>query len=474
MNRVVRILLAAAALATAAAAGLVAATGPAFAQLRANPGDRPSLPRAGSVASEPASSATSAGGSRRIQLLDRIVAVVGKEVITLRELEDRLALVSRQLEASNVPVPQRDLLERQVLERLINDRAQLQFARESGVRVDDLQLDRAVARIADNNKMSLPEFRRALERDNVPYEKLREDVRTEITLSRLREREVDSKVQVTDGEVDEFLATEQKTPTNEVTEYNVSHILVRVPENAASAQVERLQGRAREALKELRGGKSFAEVAASYSDAPDGLKGGNLGFRTRERLPELFVEAVDGMKPGDTSEVLRSPAGFHIVRLVERRGVSADAPQVEQWRARHILVKTNELISDTEARRKIGLLRERIAQGQDFAEVAKLNSDDGSASRGGDLGWLYPGDTVPEFENAMRQLDEKELSEPVRSPFGWHIIQVMEKRRGDVTSDRKRVAARRALRERKAEEAYEEWLRQLRDRTYVEYRLDER
>lgn len=474
MNRLLRTIGIVAGIAGGAFAFATTAT----AQLRVPGGDRPALPRAGSGASPSggaqATPAPSSGGARRVILLDRIVAVVGKEVITMRELEERLGLVAKQLEAADVPRPQRELLERQVLERLINDRAQLQFARESGVRVDDLQLDRAVARIAENNKMSLAEFRRALERDNVPYEKLREDVRTEITLSRLREREVDSKIQVTDGEIDEFLAAEKKTPAAEITEYDVSHILVRVPENAASVQVERLQQRARDALKELRSGKTFAEVAASYSDAPDGLKGGNLGFRTRERLPELFVEAVDGMKPGDTSEVLRSPAGFHIVRLVEQRGVSADAPQVEQWRARHILVKTNEIVSDTEARRKINLLRERIVQGQDFAEVAKLNSDDGSAARGGDLGWLFPGDTVPEFENAMRQLDDRKVSEPVRSPFGWHLIEVLEKRKGDLTSDRKRFAARRALRERKAEEAYEEWLRQLRDRTYVEYRLDER
>lgn len=410
----------------------------------------------------------------RIVLLDRIVAVVGKEVVTKRELEDRIVLVTKQLEGAKVEIPPRDRLERQVLERMINDRAQIQYARESGVRIDDLQLDRAVARIAEQNRLSLPEFRRVLERDGVSFDRLREDVRTEMTLSRLREREVDSKIQITEGDVDEFMAEQAKSATNELTEYNVSHILVRVPENASSAQVERLQSRARDALKELRGGGDFAKVAVSYSDAPDGLKGGSLGWRSRERLPELFVEAVDTLRPGETSEVLRSPAGFHIVRLVDRRGVAGETPQVEQTRVRHILVRTNELVSETEARRRITLLRERIAQGGDFVEVARLNSDDGSAPRGGDLGWVFPGDLVPEFEGAMRQLQQNELSEPVRSPFGWHIIQVLERKRGDVTVDRKRFEARKALRERKADEAYEDWLRQLRDRTYVEYRLEDR
>ena len=199
-----------------------------------------------------------------------------------------------------------------------------------------------------------------------------------------------------------------------------------------------------------------------------------MGWRTRDRLPELFSEAVARLKAGDVSDVLRSPAGFHIVKLLDRRGVKADSPVVDQWRVRHILIRANELVSDVEARRRISMLRDRIVQGADFGELAKLNSDDSTAGRGGEVGWVFPGDTVPEFERAMMQLKDDEISEPVRSPFGWHLIQVLERKRGELSTDRRRFEARKALRDRKADEAYEEWLRQLRDRSYVEYRLDER
>jgi peptidyl-prolyl cis-trans isomerase SurA len=410
---------------------------------------------------------------KRIQLVDRIVAVVNKEVITKNELEARIRIVLGQLRQNSVEPPPADILERQVLERLVTDRAQQQFAAESGIKIDELALDRALTRVAEGNKLSLAEFRRRVEGDGIPFNRLREDIRTEMTLTRLREREVDAKVQVTESEVDNYLA-EEKQNEGESSEYNLSHILVRVPEGASSGAVERLQTRAREALTALRSGTDFARVAVSYSDAPDGLQGGSMGWRARDRLPELFAEAVETLKPGGTTEVLRSPAGFHIVRLVERRGVKAGAAAVEQNRARHILVKTNELVSESEGRRKIALLRQRIVQGSDFAEIARLNSDDTSAAKGGELGWLFPGDTVPEFESAMRALKVDEVSEPVRSPFGWHLIQVNERRVGDVSSDRRRGEARKALRDRKSDEAFEDWVRQLRDRTYVEIRLEER
>jgi peptidyl-prolyl cis-trans isomerase SurA len=361
-----------------------------------------------------------------------------------------------------------------VLERLINDRAQMQFAKDSGIRIEDAQIDRALERIAEGNRMTVSQFRRTLERDGVPFEKLREDLRAELTLQRLREREVDTKIQVSESEIDNFLADESSAPET-VTEFNLSHILVRVPEGANSEALERLQAKARRALDELKSGADFAKVAVSYSDAQDGLQGGSMGWRTRERLPELFVEAVDRLKPGEVSEVMRSPAGFHILKLVERRGSKQDATDVEQTRVRHILVRANEAVSEAEARRRIDRLRQRIAnEGASFEEIARFNSEDASAARGGELGWVVPGDTVPEFEGAMKQLRDNQLSEPVRTPFGWHLIQVLERRRGDIGADRKRLEARRVLRERKADEAYEEWLRQLRDRAYVEYRLEER
>ena len=409
----------------------------------------------------------------RIVPIDRIIAIVNNEVITRSELDDRIRLVLQQLRQQKVEAPPAEVLERQVLERMIGDRAQVQFAKESGLRIDDPQLDKAIERIAESNRLSLAEFRRTLDRDGVPFEKLREDVRTEMTVQRLREREVDSRIQVSESEIDNHLADEATSPSP-LTEFNLSHVLVRVPEGASGDQLERLQSRARSALDELRGGAEFAKVAVAFSDAPDGLEGGSMGWRLRDRLPELFADVVDRMKPGDISDILRSPAGFHIVMLVERRGVKSEGRPLEQTRARHILVRANESVSETEARRRIDRLRQRLVEGSTFEEIARFNSEDASAARGGDLGWVYPGDTVPEFENAMTQLKPNELSAPIRSPFGWHLIQVLERRTGELSSDRRRIEARKVLRDRKADEAYEEWLRQLRDRAYVEYRLDDR
>lgn len=415
-----------------------------------------------------------------VQSLDRIVAVVNTEVITQQELTRRVAQIEAQLRQGRVPAPPPEVLQRQVLERMITDRAQLQFARESGLRVDDLTLDRTIARIAEQNKMTLADFRRALERDGLSYDRFREDIRNEITLTRLREREVDQKIQVSEAEVDNLLAEQKAAPAGAGpgVEYNLSHILVRVPENASPEQIETRRQRAESALKQVRGGTDFREVAVSFSDAPDSLQGGSLGWRPQDRLPELFATALAKMKPGDVSEVLRSPAGFHIVKLAGQRGGGAggrDVPETaEQTRARHILIRVGEKTSEGDAQRRIELLGRRIRQGEDFADLARLNSEDASAGRGGDLGWVLPGDTVPEFERAMNALKPGEISEAVRSPFGFHLIQVMERRTADVSADRKRAEARRILRERRLDEAYEEWIRQLRDRTFVEYRLDDR
>lgn len=400
---------------------------------------------------------------------DRIVAVVNDEVITLRELQARVSMAERQLRQQGTQLPPREDLERHILERLIIDRAQLQLARETGLRIDDAQLDETLARIAEGNRMSLSEFRAALERDGISWNRFREEIRDEMVLGRLREREVDSRIVVTEGEIDNFLASAGSTGSEE---YNLAHILLRVPEQAKPEQLVRLQARAEEILAQLRRGADFGQLAATHSDAPDGLSGGIMGWKPLERLPTLYAETVAGMKPGDVSAVLRSPAGFHILKLVGRRGGMVKAQPVEQTHARHILVKTSELVSEAEARRRLQMLRERLAHGADFAELARLHSNDLSATKGGDLGWLNPGDTVPEFEKAMNSLKPGEVSEPVRSAFGWHLIQVLE-RRMDVSQERVRQNARLALRERKADEAYQDWVRQVRDRAYVEYRLED-
>jgi peptidyl-prolyl cis-trans isomerase SurA len=408
------------------------------------------------------------------QLVDRIVAVVNKEVITLSELGVAVSSAERQLRRQGTALPDRPVLERQILERLILDKAQLQRARDTGIRIDELQVDRAVQRIAENNKMTLADFRRALERDRVAFDTFREELREQIMLTRLRERDVDDKIQVNDSEIELFMAALKANP--ERVEYNVSHVLVRVPEQATPERIEEARARAQKALAEARAGGDFANIAAAYSDAPDALQGGNLGWRPHERLPELFASALAAMKPGEVSEPLRSPAGFHVVKLHERREGGQAAAPVVQTRARHILVRTSEVVSENEARRRIADLRERILNGKvDFAALAKANSDDASsAARGGELDWIYPGDTVPDFERALQDLQPGTLSEPVKTPFGYHLIEVLERRASDVSQERRRLEARKALRDRKSEEAYLEWLRQLRDQAYVELRLEER
>jgi peptidyl-prolyl cis-trans isomerase SurA len=404
--------------------------------------------------------------------LDRVVAIVNDEALTQNEVDEQKKIALAQMKAQNVTPPSADTLEKQVLERLITERALLQFAKESGVRVDDTQVERTIARIAQDNKMTPEEFRKALEKDGTSYAKFREDIRNEITIQRLRERDVDGRVTVSESEVDNFLATQNAQAGGDV-EYRLSHILVLVPEQASPEQIEAKRARAEEALKEIKGGADFAQVAAGFSDAQDALQGGALGWRAPARMPTVFAEAVRTMKPGDVSAVLRSASGFHIVKVQEVR--SRDTPTiVEQTHARHILIKVNEIVSDSDAKTRIERIRDRIESGAKFEDQAKLNSDDGSAVRGGDLGWVSPGDTVPPFEEAMNKLKLNELSQPVRTSFGWHLIQVLGRRTQDITAERRRDQARMALRQRKSDEMFQDWLRQTRDRTYVEIKTDDR
>ncbi len=401
---------------------------------------------------------------------DRIVAVVGDEVITLRELQARLATAVRQLQKQGTSLPPGDVLEKQMLERLITDRIQLQYAKEIGLRIDDIQLDQAIGRIAAGNKMSVQQFRQALEKDGVQFAKFREDIREEITIARLREREVESRLMISDGEVDNYLASQNAS--GNVEEYRLAHILLRAPEAAKPDQLQKLKARAEQALAKAQQGANFAELAAGYSDAPDALQGGDLGYRPLDRMPTLYADAVEKLKPGETAPLLRSSAGFHVIKLIDKRG--AILPPVRQTHVRHILIKVNEVVSEGEARRRMENLRERLVNGQDFAELARLYSQDGSAAKGGDLGWINAGDTVPDFERAMDALKVNELSPVVQSPFGMHLIQVLERRQKDMSDETRRLMARQALRERKLDDAYQDWLRQMRDQFYVENRLEEK
>ena len=406
-----------------------------------------------------------------IMPIDHIVAVVNDEVITRFELDDRLKRVKQQLERQKIPLPPQDVLERQMLERLIVDRVQLQYAAQTGMRVDDTQLEMAIQRIAQENKLSVDEFRSALEKEGVNFSKFREEIRTEIMLTRLREREVINKIVVTDGEIDTLLST-QVTQQGHEDEYNLAHILIVVPEQATPEQIQSKRARAEKALEQIKKGVDFGQLSATYSDAQDALQGGVVGWRSTGQLPGLFLDSLASLQPGEVSPVLRSPNGFHILKLLDKRGKDVTLV-VEQTHARHILIKTNEVVSESDARNHLLQIKERIDNGANFAELARLHSDDGSAAKGGDLGWLSPGDTVPEFEKAMNSLKDGQLSAPVQSPFGWHLIQVLEHRKQDVTKERLRMLARQAIRDRKSDENYQEWLRQLRDRAYIEYHLSD-
>ena len=409
-----------------------------------------------------------AGQQKPATSIDRIEVVVNDDVITHHELEERTAAVVKMLQRQKTMLPDGNILERQVLERMISEMLQAQFAKESGLRVDDTMLDKTILRIAQQNKFaSVADFRAKLEQEGTDFKQFREEIRSEMISARLREREVDNKLVISENEVDNYLSN-QARQEGKGEELQLAHILVVVPEQASADKIQSFKTRAEQALAKLRAGAPFSQVAAGFSDAQDALKGGELGWRTLDRLPPIFVEQLQKMKPGEVSEVLRSPSGFHIIKLLDRR--SKDTPVViTQTHARHILIKTSELVSESDAKSRLQEIKQRIDKGANFAEQARLYSEDGSAPQGGDLGWLSPGETVPEFETAMDALKVGQVSGLVQSGFGWHLIQVLERRNTDVTVEQKRQRARMAIRTVKSDEAYQDWLRQLRDRAFIEY-----
>jgi len=408
---------------------------------------------------------------KQVAVIDSVVAVVNDDVITRQELNDRLRVVIGQLQKQGTPLPAPEVLERQILERMITDMLQAQYAKETGVRVDDTQLDLAITRIAQqNNFPSLAEFRARLEADGVDFKKFREEIRSEIISTRLREREVESKLVISDTEVDSYLANKAKMGGAEE-EFHLAHILVVVPERASADKIQDARGKAERALSQLKEGADFAQIAAGYSDANDALKGGDLGWRPGDRIPPMFMNELQNMQAGQTTAVLRSPSGFHIIKLVEKRSGSAPVV-ITQTHARHILIKTSEIVSENEAKKRLMEIKSRIEGGADFAEQARRFSQDGSAQQGGDLDWISPEQTVPEFEGAMNNLQPGMIG-AVQTQFGWHLIQVIERRNTDVSQQQQRQQARISIGTFKSDEQYQDWLRQLRDRAFIEYRLEE-
>jgi peptidyl-prolyl cis-trans isomerase SurA len=481
------------------------------------------------------------------ELVDGIAAVVNKDVITFQELHVAVLQAQGELKARNIQAPDDATLQRQVLQRLILDRIQAQEADRLGIKVNDAQIDHAIEGIAQRNKITPAQMKLEVGKTGISWDKYRDTLRGEIRQDLLRQRAVDANIVISDSEVDAYLKEQARvaasggnsgqgafgTPASQQTApapaptpapapraaaarqertqsgpalLALAQILVHVPENAMSSEVAKLKQKAEGLLEKVKGGQDFAAVAAASSDGPEALKGGVMGGRPESDWPDLFINAVKGLQAGQVSRVIQSGQGFHILKVLGRRGpgepvgapqgnlpdqappaqpnpaqaANADQPKmptgpmvVEQTHARHILIKVSSVMTDTEAQQRLTLLRQRIVDGhEDFAEIARQSSQDVSAPQGGDLGWLSPGDTVPAFQQTMDALSPGQVSQPVKSPFGWHLIQVLERRQHDIADEYKRVQARRILFARRAEPAFEDYLAQLRDQSYIDNRLE--
>lgn len=460
------------------------------------------------------------------QFVDGIAAIVNKHVITLGQLADKTAQVRQQMTQQQVPVPDAQALRRQVLQQMINTELQNQEAQQLGIRVDDAQVEHAIQTIAQRNRMTAEQLRKEIGSTGMSWEAYREELREQIMQDTLRQRLVEDHITISDGDIDAFLSSPASTtvmPTAQPEQphapveppapvatgpelLELAQILVTVPDYASDGIVQEKRKQAESLLKKLRSGADFAGVAAASSDGPQALQGGDMGIRPLNDWPDLFAQAVKTLPPGQISGIVQSGRGFHILKVLRRgyaqapaarqpkktqqtaaaaqaaaaaaaqRASAAQQPSgpmmVTQTHARHILIKTSKVVSDEQARDTLQRLRERIEHGEKFSELAKRYSEDASAPQGGDLGWLSPGQTVPAFEQAMDALKYGEVSEPVQSPFGWHLIQVEERRTKNMENEFRRMQARRELMQRRIGPAYEDWLDQLRGKAYIDNRLD--
>lgn len=402
-----------------------------------------------------------------------IAVVVNDEVITRQELAERIRMVAQRLKSQGVALPTPSELQKQVIERMIVEKAQIQLAHDSGMRVDDVMLDRSMLRMAEQNKMTLQNFRNQVEREGNSYATFREGVRDDIVMQRIRDREVDSKVQVSESEVDNFLQA-QKADQQKNVEVELSHILIRIPESATPDMLVKLRARADSVLQQVKSGGDFSKLAVTYSDSAEGLRGGSLGWREQDRYPQIFIDGIAGLKEGQTTGLIKSANGFHILKLTGRRTVEQNAQGIPQAHVRHILLKLTPNMSKEQAIHRLTEFKQRIDnKGATFDELAKEFSNDSSAAKGGDLGWLYVGD-VPEFDAAIAALKEGETSDPIVSANGVHIIEVLGRKTDEISVERQRLLARQAIHARKLDEASLDWVRQLRDRAYVEIRADDK
>jgi peptidyl-prolyl cis-trans isomerase SurA len=403
--------------------------------------------------------------------LDHIVAVVNEDVIMKSELENKIYTINEKMKEQGANAPPESILKRQVLNNLIQNRIQLQLATMIGIKVNDENLNQTISNIAAESQITLEQFREILEKDGYNYEQFREDVRNQITLTQLRKRQVTNRIIVSEKEIDNFLTNDNSQGIFQ-TEIRLSHILFSLSETATEDEITQTEQMALKVRDELLMGADFAKIASTVSDSGNAKAGGDLGWRKIDTIPTLFTDYIPNMKVGDISELIRSPSGFHIIKISDLKDMEENI--VEQTHARHILVKINELRTDKQANEKLLQLKLRIDNGDDFSLLAKGNSDDAmSAIANGDLGWSIPGELVPEFQRVLDGLEINETSEPFKSRFGWHIVQVLERRNHDNTESIKRARARKVIGDRKLNEALQNWNRELLDEAYVEYRLDD-
>jgi peptidyl-prolyl cis-trans isomerase SurA len=400
------------------------------------------------------------------EVLGKIAAVVEEDIILEQELDKEVATISQRIRAGNTPPPPETVLRKQVLEKMILDKLQRQLAEKAGINVSEDQIANSAADIAQRNNMSLEQFRAELEKQGLPYKSFLDNMRNEIIINQLRSREIGGRIKVTDREVDHFIETQGKTGVENV-QYHLGHILIALKEGASASEIQKAEAKAETLVKNLRAGQSFTQVAMSESEDDNALKGGDLGWRTINDVPTLFALKVSQMQSNEVSDPIRSPSGFHIIKMLEIKGL--DNHVTTQTKVRHILIKTNELIDDNEAKNRLQALRDRIVDGDDFSKLARANSDDkGSAIKGGSLDWVSPGDLVKPFEETMNKLAINALSEPIQSQFGWHLIQVLDRKAKDDSEEHKKNLIREAIRKRKIEEETELWMRRLRDEGFVE------
>lgn len=404
------------------------------------------------------------------ELLDRIVAIVEDDVVLERELALEVNNIEKKLISNNVMIPPTLVLRKQVLERVIIDRLQRQLAEKSGIRISDEMLRASIRDIARRNDLSVEQFRQELESEGMSFKAFEDSIRNEIIINQLRAREIGTRVKVTDREIEHYLETQGEIGEDSI-QYHLGHILIALPDAASSTEIQQARKKASMVIEKLRNGVDFSQSAVAYSDGGDALKGGDLGWRRAGEIPTLFVDTVIKMNKGGIAELIRSPSGFHVIKLLDLKGL--DKHIVTKTKARHILIKTNELIDDSEAKKRLLVLKNRIEEGDPFTSLARSNSDDkGSAIKGGDLGWVGEGDLVPPFEAAMSQLTINEISDPVQTQFGWHLIQVLEREERDNSVEHKKDKVREEIRKRKIEEETELWLRRLRDEAFVNINLE--